>query len=180
MATEHKIKQKAVILLSEEIKNGNGEELVPAVEINDDITEYITDSSFEALKKRFGVAEEDQSIRDEDFNPLTNGRASKKSDGDNSPAPSFKKDIGEAEVNSSLQNEFGTADSRFDSDAISFDEINIDLDSLDTLIDEDETAEIDRSGAYNTNTRVIYEDSEADDGIKRNTDIEVSCVFNPD
>lgn len=45
---------------------------------NDDITEYLTDSSFEELKKRFAEAEEDESIRNEDFNPLSSGKASKK------------------------------------------------------------------------------------------------------
>ena len=45
---------------------------------NDDITDYIQDKSFDDLVKRFGTADEDESIRNEDFNPLVMGKVSKK------------------------------------------------------------------------------------------------------
>lgn len=167
--------------MSDEIINGESTELSPLpVDVNDDITEYITDSSFEALKKRFGVADEDQSIRDEDFNPLEQGKASKKSEDEARIMPSFKKDVLDKATSVPMQSEFGTAESRFDNDAISFDEINIDLDSLGSLVNENDSVEVDRSTEFSTNTRVVYLDESADDGIKRNTDLEVSSVFKPD
>ena len=79
-----------------------------------------------------------------------------------------------------MAQEFGSADSEFDNDAISFGEIDIDLDSFESLIGNGERKDIDRSEEYNTNTRVIFVDEDADDGIKRNTDTEVTDVFFPD
>lgn len=154
-------------------------ELVPALpDENDDITEYLTDSSFEKLKKRFAEAEEDESIRNEDFNPLSSGKASKKGTEDDIRSnPSFKKDIINSESPIALASEFGSADSDYDNDAISFEDISIDLDSLGSLVSDDSSNEIDRSEKYDTNTRIIYIDENADDGIKRNTDLEVSDVF---
>lgn len=168
--------------MPDENKIGVNSDLVPILpDENDDITEYLTDSSFESLKKRFAAAEEDQSIRDEDFNPLIAGKATKKAveDGLRS-APSFKKDIIESNKQIPLAQEFGSADSEFDNDAISFGEIDIDLDSFESLIVNGERKDIDRSEEYNTNTRVIFVDEDTDDGIKRNTDTEVTDVFFPD
>ena len=99
--------------MPDENKIGVNSDLVPILpDENDDITEYLTDSSFESLKKRFAAAEEDQSIRDEDFNPLIAGKATKKAveDGLRS-APSFKKDITESNNQIPLAQEFGSADS---------------------------------------------------------------------
>lgn len=148
---------------------------------NDDITEYITNSSFEELKKRFGSAEEDKSIRDEDFNPLnTSVKGSKRSsDEDYRSSPSFKKDA-ELTAPSKLQNEFGTAESRFDNDSISFDEIDIDLNSIGDLVNDSQDASAVSNEEFNTNTRVVFLDENADDGIKRNTDFDVINVFLPD
>lgn len=168
--------------MPDENKIGVNSDLVPILpDENDDITEYLTDSSFESLKKRFAAAEEDQSIRDEDFNPLIAGKATKKAveDGLRS-APSFKKDIIESNNQIPLAQEFGSADSEFDNDAISFGEIDIDLDSFENLIGNGERKDIDRSEEYNTNTRVIFVDEDTNDGIKRNTDTEVTDVFFPD
>lgn len=157
-------------------------ELVPALpDENDDITEYLTDSSFEDLKKRFAEAEEDESIRNEDFNPLSSNKASKKgTDDDIRSNPSFKKDIIDTETPIALANEFGTADSEFDNDAISFEDISIDLESLGSLVNDDDGNKIEQNEKFNTNTRVIYFDENTDDGIKRNTDLEVSDVFSSD
>lgn len=41
---------------------------------------------------------------------------------------------------------------------------------------EDKPTEFDGND-FDTNTRVVYSDDTLDDGIKRNTDIEVSDVF---
>ncbi len=182
MEAEHKINRESRDHLAEENKIGENAELVPFLpDENDDITEYITDSSFEALKKRFAAAEEDQSIRDEDFNPLVAGKASKKNAEDElRSAPSFKKDIIDPETPIALAHEFGSADSEFDNDAISFGAIDIDLNSIGSLVGNDDKNEIDKSEEYDLNTRVIYVDEDADDGIKRNTDTEVTDVFFPD
>lgn len=166
--------------MSEE-KNDNINELIPLpVDENDDITEYITDGSFEALKKRFGEAEEDESIRNEDFNPYISGaKVSKHLQNDDlRSSPSFKNDIIPDNAPSSLAKEFGSAESAFDNDAISFDEISLDL--FDDTSKDESTEDIDKDKRYNTNTRVIYVDDNTDDGIKRNTDIEVSDVFKSD
>ena len=65
--------------------------------------------------------------------------------------------------------------------AVSFDDI--DIGSLGDIVNTEEkkaenAAESDPT--YNTNTRVVYLNESADDGIKRNTDLEVSSVFTPD
>lgn len=165
--------------MQDENKIEESSELVPALpDENDDITEYLTDSSFEELKKRFAEAEEDENIRNEDFNPLSSSKASKKGTEDDIRSnPSFKKDIINSESPITLASEFGSADSDYDNDAISFEDISIDLDSLGSLVSDDSSNEIDRSEKYDTNTRVIYIDENANDGIKRNTDLEVSDVF---
>ncbi len=179
MEAEHIKTEKAGIVLQDENIIEESTELTPLLpDENDDITEYLTGSSFEKLKNRFAEAEEDESIRNEDFNPLTSGKATKKgTDDDIRSNPSFKKDVFDSEISISLASEFGSADSAYDNDAISFGDINIDLDSLGALVSDDSDIEIDRNEKYNTNTRVIYIDENADDGIKRNTDLEVSDVF---
>ena len=77
-----------------------------------------------------------------------------------------------------LTNEFGSAESTFDNDVISFDEISLDL--YGDLSQDDGEKDFDKSEEYNTNTRVIYVDEDTEDGIKRNTDLEVSDVFTAD
>ncbi len=163
--------------MSEERTNENKllRELEQNIADNDDIIEFIRDDSMSALKSRFGSVEEDEEIRNEDFNPLVSGKSSKKKNrSDDRKNPSFKKDILSDEIRNQLQNEFGTAESDFDNDAIGFDEI--DLDSLGDITLEDKPTEYDGK-KFDTNTRVIYSDNSLDDGIKRNTDTEVSDVF---
>lgn len=167
--------------MSDEEKIGENNELIPfEVDENDDITEYITDGSFEALKKRFGTAEEDASIRNEEFNPLVSGAkvAKHQPDDDLRSSPSFKNDAALSETPKGIKSEFGSAESAFDNDAISFDEISLDL--YGDLSKDDDEKDFDKSEEYNTNTRVIYVNEDAEDGIKRNTDLEVSDVFTAD
>ena len=164
--------------MSDEKRIDENNELIPLeIDENDDITEYITDGSLEALKNRFGTAEEDESIRNEDFNPLVSGAKVDKHqiDDDLRSSPSFKKDSALIETPKGLTNEFGSAESIFDNDAISFNDISLEL--YGDLSKDDDKKDFDKSEEYNTNTRVIYVDEEADDGIKRNTDLEVSDVF---
>lgn len=147
----------------------------------DNITEYIQTKSFNDLVARFGTAEEDESIRNEDFNPLVSGRMSKKANSSEMPnAPTLKKDMIHDETESPipLQDEFGLADSVFDNDAISFDDIDIgDFEVIESELDKSENKP---ANGFNTNTRVVYLDKSVDDGIKRNSDEDVSSVFTPD
>lgn len=149
---------------------------------NDDITDYIQDKSFDDLVKRFGAADEDESIRNEDFNPLVMGKASKKNEQDDfRSVPSFKADPITSVATISTKSAFGTAQSEFDNDAVSFDDI--DIGSLGDIVNTEEEKDEDvpeSDPTYDTNTRVVYLDENADDGIKRNTDLEVSSVFTPD
>lgn len=167
--------------MSDEEKIGENNELIPLeIDENEDITEYIIDGSFEALKKRFEAAEEDANIRNEDFNPLVSGTKAAKHQpvDDLRSSPSFKKDSFPTEAPNRLTNEFGSAESTFDNDVISFDEISLDL--YGDLSQDDGEKDFDKSEEYNTNTRVIYVDEDTEDGIKRNTDLEVSDVFTAD
>lgn len=149
---------------------------------NDDITEYIQTKSFDDLVKRFGAAEEDESIRNEDFNPLVMGKASKKNVEESSEMiPSFKAEPITTVARIATKSPFGTAQSEFDNDAVSFDDI--DIGSLGDIVNDDEEKDDPVSGTDSkseTNTRVIYLDESAEDGIKRNSDLEVSSVFSPD
>ncbi|MGN0549364.1 MAG: hypothetical protein ACI4IM_07190 [Acutalibacteraceae bacterium] len=146
----------------------------------DDITEYIQNKSFSDLVARFGTAEEDESIRNEDFNPLVSGRIPKKANSSDMPdAPALKKDMihDGAESQIPLRDEFGLADSVFDNDAISFDDIDIgDFEVIESELDKSENKP---ANGFNTNTRVVYLDKSVDDGIKRNSDEDVSSVFTP-
>lgn len=145
---------------------------------DDDITEYIYDESFEKLRHRFAEADEDEDIRNEDFNPLITGRGSKKTDFDElRSSPSFKKDPISEESLTPVQNVFGSAESDFDNDVISFEEI--DLEALGDITAKDDAPKIETTEKFNTNTKVIFSDEDADDGIKRNSDIEVTDVFLP-
>ena len=163
--------------MSEEKTNENEllRELEQNTADNDDIIDFIQDDSLSALKSRFGSVEEDKEIRNGDFNPLVSGKNTKKKNRhDDRKNPSFKKDILSEESRSQLQSEFGSAESDFDNDAIGFDEI--DLEALGDMTLKEKPAEFDGKD-FDTNTRVIYSDNTLDDGIKRNTDIEVSDVF---
>jgi hypothetical protein len=148
------------------------------VDENDDITEYIQTQSFNSLLQRFGMAEEDENIRNEDFNPLVVGRAPKNTaDEKNYEVHTEDMIVTEPETPIPLQNEFGSAESAFDNDAISFDDI--DRNDSEKTADEP-VADNKKSTESKTGTRVVYIDENIDDGIKRNTDIEVSSVFKPD
>lgn len=61
--------------MAENIKPENEipEEITAELSKNDDIVEYIQENSLEALKARFGTAEEDESIRNEGFELATSG-----------------------------------------------------------------------------------------------------------
>ena len=185
MEAEHKINkyfiQKAGTPLPNEKQYENNEALeLEYVAEEDDITEYIQTKSFNDLVARFGTAEEDESIRNEDFNPLVSGRMAKKSNSSDMPNTPAKKDmiLDGTDNPIPLQNEFGLADSVFDNDAISFDDIDIgDFEVIESELDKSLNKP---ANGFNTNTRVVYLDKSVNDGITRNSDEDVSSVFTPD
>lgn len=152
-------------------------EPVENIDTNEDIIEYIQTASMADLMKRFGIADENESIRNADFNPLDGKKSPKKQPEDEErAAPSFKKDPLYSSSNTALASSFGSAESEFDNDAISFDEI--DLNSLGDITVEDSPASDEASpDALNAHTRTVFIDNNLDDGIKRNDDIEVTDVF---
>lgn len=152
-------------------------EPVESIDTNEDIIEYIQTASMADLMKRFGIADENESIRNTDFNPLDGKKSPKKQPEDEErAASSFKKDPLYSSANTALASSFGSAESEFDNDAISFDEI--DLDSLGDITVEDSPAEDEASpNTFDTHTRTVFIDDNLDDGIKRNDDIEVTDVF---
>lgn len=146
---------------------------------NDDIIDYITDNSFDALKKRFGTAEEDASIRDEDFNPLSESKGiNRKNNSDDSHTKSsFRSNTEFAESIPTLSS-FGSAESDFDNDAISFNDI--DIDSLGNILENDANSDLSDDRNFDTHKKIVFFDEQVQDGIRRNTDTDVSEVFSAD
>lgn len=152
-------------------------EPIESIDTNEDIIEYIQTASMADLMNRFGIAEESESIRNADFNPLDGKKSPKKQPDDEERAiPSFKKDPLYSSSNTALASSFGSAESEFDNDAISFDEI--DLDTLGDITVNDSPAENKNStDTLDAHTRTVFFDEQLDDGIKRNDDFEVTDVF---
>lgn len=156
----------------------NNNEPVGSIDTNEDLTQYIQTASMADLMKRFGIADENESIRDEEFNPLDGKKNLKKQlSDDERTAPGFKKDPLYASNSSLPSNSFGSAESEFDNDAISFDEIN--LDALGDITVEPSHLEEDgqQDNNLNAHTRTVFIDERLEDGIKRNADFEVTDVF---
>lgn len=138
----------------------------------EDLTEYIKEQSLSALMSRFGTVDEDEDIRNEDFNPLViDGRTGQKRKSSDSRISAFKNEpvIGDGNT---IKSPFGEAQSDHDSDAVAFEDIKIDA-----FEEPSESQDIDLNQGFDTHTRVIYFDDEIDDGIRRNTDFDVSDVF---
>lgn len=91
---------------------------------NDDLVDYIQENSLEALKRRFGAAEEDETIRNEGFELAKRGGLVRK------PRPENTLEFSEGKINSKddiktdseseLSKVFDSARSEHDSDAVSF------------------------------------------------------------
>ena len=175
----------------EAIENAIAEELTK----NDDIVEYIQPSSLEILKARYAAAEEDESIRNEGFELARKGGLIKKARPENtafdyySTAISPKDEI-RTDVDSPLSQVFDTTKSEFDADTASFGDISFENDKkstdsvlpikteADTSVTEStSTPTVNNRYGYDTHTRVIYFDESADDGIKRNSEDELSSAF---
>ena len=173
---------------------------------NDDIVDYIQPNSLELLKARYAAAEEDESIRNEGFEPIKKAGLIKKQRPESTAfdyfaTPVSPKDEIRTDVDSPLSQVFDSTKSEFDADTASFSDIDVSLTAhpapeaepsaeekkISIPEDSDTPAEFtvnpqsynNRYG-YNTHTRVIYVDSDADDDIQRNSDEELSSAFSAD
>lgn len=171
---------------------------------NDDIVEYIQPNSLELLKARYAAAEEDETIRNEGFEPIKKAGLIKKQRPESTAfdyfaAPVPPREEIRTDVESPLSQVFDTTKSEFDADTASFSDISIALPEVAPSAPEYPTAEeiIPQAEAappvsqefiggeytsnnrygYNTHTRVIYFDETAEDGIQRNSEDELSSAF---
>lgn len=165
---------------------------------NDDIVEYIQPSSLELLKARYAAAEEDESIRNEGFELVKKGGLIKKSRPENTAfdyysAPVLPKDEIRTDVNSPLSQVFDVTKSEFDADTASFGDIDFEenekkaseltVSEKSSELSEEKPAlnsTVNNRYGFDTHTRVIYYDESADDGIKRNSEDELSSAFTDD
>ncbi len=164
--------------------------------INEDIVEYIQpSSSLEMLKARYAAAEEDESIRNEGFELMKKGGLLKKSRPeaavfDYYSSPVAPKDEIRTDIDSPLSKVFDSTKSEFDADTASFSDIEIEKPSIIAVdaveqpltksvqtITPDADSTVNNRYGFDTHTRIIYFDESADDGIKRNTDEELSSAF---
>ncbi len=170
---------------------------------NDDIVDYIQDTSLEKLRAKYGAAEEDSRIRNNDFNP------NEFSSFHTSPVSSkpVRHDVLDTPVTTSdIKLKFETATSRYDNDKVLFSDIKLEEKKEEPTkkkrgrppkvkVDEVTPAELPKKRGrppkaqpveqpansitekFNTNTRVIFVDNSIADGIKRTDDFEVSSAF---
>ena len=177
--------------MAENIKPENEipEEITAELSKNDDIVEYIQENSLEALKARFGTAEEDESIRNEGFELATSGGLFIK------PRPENLYQYAAGEVNpkedistdseSELSKVFESTKSEHDNDNVTFGDLEIGKpetkaeETTEKPAEEPESdeEEIQIVKKYNTHTKVIFSDENLDDGIKRNSDSELEDFF---
>lgn len=171
---------------------------------NDDIVEYIQPNSLELLKARYAAAEEDESIRNEGFEPVKKAGLIKKQRPESTAfdyfaAPVSPREEIKTDVDSPLSQVFDSTKSEFDADNASFSDISIAIpeatpsapeypEAVETIPQpeaEPQTSQEFIGGeytsnnryGYNTHTRVIYIDESADDGIQRNSEEELSSAF---
>lgn len=174
MEAEHKITKERVNPLSEkekEIKEITENPIISPSTV-DDLTEYIQGQSLSELMSRFGVADEDESIRNEDFNPLVvDSKTAQKHKHSASRSSAFKNEL-VLDDEEMLKNTFGEAQSEYDNDAVAFEDIKIEA-----FEELGESKNISFKQGFNTHTRVIFVDDGVNDGIRRNTDLDVTDVF---
>lgn len=150
----------------------------------DDIIEYIQPSSLEALKARYGEAEEDEQIRSEGFELARKSGLIRRTKPEETSfeyysVPTSKNDI-RTDVDSSLSDVFDSTKSEFDADTISFEDIATDARPLSPATPPASPEAVRATGnryGYDTHTTVIYYDESADDGIRRNSEAELTSAF---
>lgn len=193
--------------MAEKFYSDSDNNLIPAVPTelskdDDDITEYIHFNSLEALKARFGSAEEDENIRKQGFElakPSGLIRKSRPESGIAFSDTDIKKNDINTDSDTELSKVFDSAKSEHDNDNVTFSDLE--LNSTDeekykkpeekaepdkpaekktktVVIDEDSDEEVTQIvRKYNTHTKVIFSDESLDDGIKRNSDSELEGLF---
>lgn len=173
----------------------------------DALDEYFKDNSIDALKARFGVAEEDESIRSEGFELAKTGGLIRR------PKPEAVMQYSENEtakiptkIDSDLSKVFDSAKSEHDNDNVFFSDLNLKKGKEEKPVpeeipekpkrrpgrprkvpvveekvkkeNEDSDEEITQIvKKYNTHTKVIFVDESLDDGIKRNSESELEELF---
>jgi hypothetical protein len=150
----------------------------------DDIIEYIQPSSLEALKARYGEAEEDEQIRNEGFELAKKSRLNRRPKPEEASfeyyaTPASRDDI-RTDVDSSLSDAFDSTRSEFDADTVSFEDIATVSKPVPTVTPPVSPEAVRATGnryGYDTHTTVIYYDESADDGIRRNSETELTSAF---
>lgn len=157
------------------------------IAVADDIVEYIQPSSLEALKARYAAVEEDEHIRNEGFELATKSGLIRRPHPEETSfeyysAPASKNDI-RTDVDSSLSAVFDSTKSDFDADTVSFEDIATNEKPEETVTPPVSQEAIRATGnryGYDTHTTVIYVDESADDGIRRNSETELTSAFTSD
>ena len=174
---------------------------------NEDLVEYIESANLSDLKAKYAAAEEDEDIRNEGFGLAQTGffrrnrPVEQSSPIDYNPREVISRSEMEKTFVPKLANQFSSAQSEYDNDAVSFSEIDLNSSDNESNGEEKEPAKktswlgslrkrknadndaaqtSSMSKTYNTNTKVVYIDENTDDGIKRNTDSEVESLFGGD
>ena len=198
--------------MAEKFHPNSDNELIPAVPAelskdDDDITEYIHVNSLDALKARFGSAEEDESIRNQGFELAKPSGLIRKPRPESSvmfaDTDISKNDI-DTEAETKLSKIFDSAKSEHDNDNVTFSDLELSnkaegekekekekeketettqdkpakKETKTVVVDEDSDEEVTQIvRKYNTHTKVIFSDESLDDGIKRNSDSELEELF---
>ncbi len=153
----------------------------------DDIVEYIQPSSLEALKARYGAAEEDEQIRNEGFelakkSGLVRRPHPEETSFDYYSVPTASEDI-TTNVDISLSEAFDSTKSAHDADTVSFEDIATDKKpqpAVNPPVSQEAIRATGNRYGYDTHTTVIYYDESTDDGIQRNTEDELTSAFTTD
>lgn len=193
--------------MAEKFHPNSDNELIPAVPAelskdDDDITEYIHVNSLDALKARFGSAEEDESIRNQGFELAKPSGLIRKNRPENNiefSDTNINKDDIKTDADTELSKVFDSARSGHDNDNVAFSDLKLNTqpkgkdnipDTEQTqdksterktktvIVDEDSDEEVTQIvRKFNTHTKVIFSDESLDDGIKRNSDSELEGLF---
>ena len=160
---------------------------VAVTDATDDIVEYIQPSSLEALKARYGAAEEDEQIRNEGFelakkSGLVRRPHPEETSFDYYSVPTASEDI-TTNVDISLSEAFDSTKSAHDADTVSFEDIATDKKpqpAVNPPVSQEAIRATGNRYGYDTHTTVIYYDESTDDGIQRNTEDELTSAFTTD
>ena len=190
--------------MAEKFHPDSDNELIPLVPAelskdDDDITEYIQVNSLDALKARFGSAEEDENIRNQGFELAKPSGLIRKPRPESSVVfadTNIEKNDINTDTDTELSKVFDSAKSEHDNDNVTFSDLKlsgttekneepknnpvkpVEKKTKTVVVDEDSDEEVTQIvRKYNTHTKVIFTDESLDDGIKRNSDSELEGLF---